>query len=175
MDSRRHTLVLMRHAKSSWNSDAVSDFDRPLNRRGQTDAPRMGKWLAQQQSEPDSIMVSPALRTRQTIAAVIDAANWQGGDVQWQQDIYGAGARCLLSLIHDLPETTDTALIVGHNPAMDDLVDYLSMEPVRLSENGKLMATASIAVFSFSRAWGEIDVGSGQLQVICRPRELVET
>lgn len=117
------TLVLARHAKSDWNM-GLPDFDRPLNSRGQADAPRMGKLLRSYQFEPDLIVSSPANRAQTTAKLVAEQLGYQGS-IQLEEGIYGSGYGSVLSIIQDLPDNSETAMLFGHNPTTENLVSYL--------------------------------------------------
>lgn len=112
------TLILMRHAKSAW-PDGVSDFDRPLNERGQKNAPRMAKFLSQEGYVPDLVLVSPAKRTQETWSLMKHAL--KGCAHQTSQSIYEASAQSLLNLIHAQSDEVNTLMLVGHNPATEVL------------------------------------------------------
>ena len=166
------TLYLMRHAKSDWHSAAQSDFDRPLNKRGSKDAARMGQWLQQHNVTPSLILASPAQRTRQTVQAVTKALDTKDKDVTFNRDLYLANRATLLKVLHAIPESTDSVLLVAHNPGMDDLVEWLSPEPLPLSDSGKLMTTAALAIFEVSGPWAKLKRGEVTLQQLLRPKEL---
>lgn len=117
------TLVLARHAKSDW-SIGSPDFDRPLNSRGEEDAPRMGKLLKAYQFEPDLIVSSPANRARTTAEMVAKEIAYNS-PIQFEEGIYGNGYGTVLSLIQDLADTADTVMLFGHNPTTENLVSFL--------------------------------------------------
>ena len=166
------TLYLMRHAKSDWHSAAQSDFDRPLNKRGSKDAARMGQWLQQHNVTPSLILASPAQRTRQTVQAVTKALDTKDKDVTYNRDLYLANRATLLKVLHSIPDTTDSVLLVAHNPGMDELVEWLSPEPPPLSGSGKLMTTAALAIFEVSGPWAKMKRGGVALQQLLRPKEM---
>ena len=166
-------LYLMRHAKSDWHSAATSDYDRPLNKRGSRDAVRMGQWLDANDLRPQVLLASPAQRTRQTVLAVAEALGVKDGEVMLNKDLYLADRATLIKVLHSLPESIDSVLLVAHNPGMDDLVEWLSPEPPPLSDSGKLMTTAAIAVFEVSGPWAKLERGKVTLQQLLRPKELV--
>jgi phosphohistidine phosphatase len=166
------TLYLMRHAKSDWHSAATSDFDRPLNKRGSKDAARMGEWLQQQNITPSLILASPAQRTRQTVLAVTANLGVNSNEIVFSRDLYLADRATLLKVLHSIPESTDSVLLVAHNPGMDDLVEWLSPEPPPLSGSGKLMTTAALAIFEVSGPWAKLKRGEVTLQQLLRPKEL---
>src|SRR5262245_33468165 len=103
MPARTKTLLLLRHAKSSWESSATADFDRPLAPRGRRDAPRMGRLLADRGPIPDIVVSSPAARARETIDLFLE-----GGDLEltpkFEKAIYAASVEALLEVVQGLPE-----------------------------------------------------------------------
>jgi len=166
------TLYLMRHAKSDWHSAAQADFDRPLNNRGSKDALRMGQWLQEQQFAPSLIISSPAQRAKQTAAAVAEAMGLDAEQIQFNKDLYLADRATLLNILRTVPAATESLLLVAHNPGLDELVDWLAPESPPLSESGKLMTTAAIAMFELPAGWAKLQRGGGILQQLLRPREL---
>lgn len=166
------TLYLMRHAKSDWHSAAQADFERPLNPRGNRDAVRMGQWLEAQGLRPQVLLASPAQRARQTALAVADTLGTKDNEVVFNQDLYLADRATLLHILRTIPAATDSVLLVAHNPGLDDLVEWLAPEPPPLSESGKLMTTAAIAMFELPGGWANLQRGRVTLQQLLRPREL---
>jgi phosphohistidine phosphatase len=166
------TLYLMRHAKSDWHSTAQSDFERPLNTRGSRDAIRMGQWLEAQGLRPHLLLASSAQRARQTMLAVVDILGIKEGEVVFNKDLYLAGRSTLVNVLRAVPGSAESVLLVAHNPGMDELVEWLALESPPLSESGKLMTTAAIAIFSLSGEWASLKPGSASLQQLVRPREL---
>ena len=166
------TLYLMRHAKSDWHSAAQADFDRPLNNRGSKDALRMGQWLDAQGLRPEVLLASPAQRARQTVLAVADKLDLKESDVVFDKDLYLADRATLLNILRTVPAATESLLLVAHNPGLDELVDWLAPESPPLSESGKLMTTAAIAMFELPAGWAKLQRGGGILQQLLRPREL---
>lgn len=115
------TLYLVRHAKSSWADLRLSDFDRQLNERGLRDAPEMGQRLKQRKIIPEIILCSPAQRTRQTLE-LLDL----GAEALFNERIYEASVDVLLDIIQALDDRFGSAMIIGHNPAIDWLAKELS-------------------------------------------------
>jgi len=116
------TLYIARHAKSSWDTPSQSDFDRPLNARGQRDAPVMADRLAALGVVPEVILASPALRARttaETYHAVL------GGELRLDERIYEASLMSLIYLVQEAFVSVDTLMIVGHNPGLTALNDRL--------------------------------------------------
>ena len=160
----------MRHAKSDWQVDAGSDFQRPLNKRGIHDAPIMGRWLVGQGLMPEKIVSSPALRARQTILAVAKELGFAGDRIIWNEEIYEASMHDLLNVIKQEAPGCNRLMLVGHNPALDALAFYLSKMTQNYMESGKLITTAAIAVFEIPGT--EINEHCAGLSAFIRPREL---
>lgn len=142
------TLILIRHAKSDW-SGFETDFDRPLSKRGHRQAPEAGRWLATHHPDIDLAVVSPANRARTTWELV---AGQIRGDiaVRYDERVYAAGTRDLLEVLWGLPETAHTAVLVGHNPGLEDLAEQLTGQWVA-------MITSAIAVLSVTGSWADLD------------------
>lgn len=161
------TLLLLRHAKSSWDDSSLRDFDRPLAPRGERDAPRIGKALRKRGTSPDLIVSSPAVRAKATIKAVIKAAKLDV-DPQFDEAIYGASSAELMRVIRRLPDSSSRALLVGHNPGFEDMVG-------RLTGLHERMPTASLACIEFQIArWDDVDDGKGKLAWLLTPKQLGE-
>ncbi len=166
-----YQLAILRHAKSDWNA-GLPDFERPLNNRGQQDAPKIGVWLKNEQWQPDSIIASPAQRARETILAVTQAAAIPAAKIAWNESLYLASMNGLLNTVKALPADTHHAMLVGHNPGMEDLVEYLSSGTLPLTDTGKLFTTANLALFEFDRPWSQLKAHSGKLLHLVRPKDL---
>ena len=178
----RHTLVLFRHAKSAWPD--VPDHDRPLARRGIRAAPVMGRWLRDAGLVPGQVLCSTARRARDT---------WQFAQpglaatppVTFDARIYGAAATDLLALVREVPPATGTLLLLGHNPAIEDLALLLATAPGAAAGPGPAGAapsdlermrskfpTAAIAVLQFSGTWPGLAPGRARLTAFVTPRDL---
>ena len=120
------TLVLVRHAKSSWKDAALADRDRPLNQRGKRDAPEMGNKLADLVGAPDLIVSSPAARAIATARIVADAVGYPVDGIREDERIYEASAAEILEVIRELDDERDRVFLFGHNPGLTDLVNALS-------------------------------------------------
>jgi phosphohistidine phosphatase len=172
------TLLVLRHAKSSWAQDGLPDHDRPLNARGLRDAPRMALHLAHAAPRPDRVLCSTALRARQTLDAVLEALPAPPPPVALEPELYLAPASRLLARLHTLPAGSPSVLLVGHNPGLEDLVRGLTAgrgdreAAARLDEGLK---TATLAVLVFEAPWRELAPASARLAALVRPKDLAAT
>jgi phosphohistidine phosphatase len=122
------TLLVLRHAKSSWNDTSLDDHERPLNKRGRRDGPRMGELVREHRLTPDVIMSSDAVRARLTAEAVAQAARY-AGEILLDRRLYIASSRDILAVLRTVRETNaGTVMIVGHNPGLEELVAQLTGE-----------------------------------------------
>ena len=119
------TLLLLRHAKSSWNDPTLDDHERPLNGRGHRDAPRMGELVRECGLMPDVVISSDAVRARFTAEAMAEAAHY-AGEILLDQRLYTAGPDDILSLLRRMRQNAETVMIVGHNPGLEELVEQLT-------------------------------------------------
>jgi phosphohistidine phosphatase len=118
-------LVLMRHAKSSWDEPATADHDRPLSARGLRDAPHMGERLAQRGIRPDLVLTSTAERARRTAALVERALDAGTLPTVTEARIYMASPAEILAVMNELDDAYGDVLVIGHNPGMTALVNLL--------------------------------------------------
>ena len=120
------TLYINRHAKSSWDSTSLSDFDRPLNKRGERDAPLMGNVLSKLVQAPQTIYSSPANRAITTAKIIAAAFNYEINNIIEDQKIYEAGVSDLMKIINNTSDNYDTIMLFGHNPTFTTISNYLS-------------------------------------------------
>jgi len=168
------TLLLMRHGKSDWQAGAADDFSRPLTKRGKRNSTRIGQWLAGHDLKPDILIASPAARTLQTGARVCKALGMEPGQIVQDERLYLADATTLLEVIRRLPSGVHTAMLIGHNPGLEELLAGLLGEATPLPADGKLMPTAALAQLRFSAGWPHQDAGQVQLVKLLRARYLDE-
>lgn len=166
-------LILMRHGKSDWDAGTLSDFDRPLARRGEKEVPRMARWLRDQKLIPGHIVSSPALRARQTTLLVVKELDCKHEDIEWRRDIYEAGMPRLLEALADLKRTAPLTLMVGHNPGMEDLVRHLA-EGSTLPKEEKLLPTAAVICLELPDDWRGLRPSAARVVAHMRPRWLKE-
>ena len=162
------TLLLMRHAKSSWADPGQPDFERPLNERGRQAAPVIGRFLVSRSLKPDIVLCSPAERARATAALVLDAAA-VAPVVRYDARIYEASAARLVEVVKEIAEPVASVLLVGHNPGFEELITLLTGARER-------MTTAALACVLFDLAtWAEVAPQTGRLAWLVRPKELAGT
>jgi len=123
-------LYLVRHAKSSWKQPALDDFERPLNRRGRSDAPRMGHWLKKKQICPDIFLSSPANRAAMTARIIAEIIGYPLSSISYVDRIYEASVSQLMDVISLIDEGAAHAFLVGHNPGLTFLANSLGDKPV---------------------------------------------
>jgi phosphohistidine phosphatase len=162
-------LILLRHAKSDWPD--VPDQERPLAKRGRRDAPVVGRWLRRHGYRPDTVICSIARRTQQTWELV---APELGGSpsVTFEPRAYAASAQTLLYLVRELPGTSRTALLIGHNPAIEELATHLAEAPGAQGpprSPGLRFPTAAVAVFEFTGDWPDLAPGQAHLLAYATP------
>jgi len=165
-------LLIMRHAKSDWNTDAPTDFERPLSKRGKQDAPRMGRWMLIQGLRPGLIVSSPAKRATKTASSACNAMDMPESEITHDPRIYEATLGDLLTVLGEQPQHENRVLLVGHNPGIAGLVSYLWGDNIQLPANGNLMPTAALAHLSMPENWTRLEYGCAQLHALIRPKEL---
>ena len=165
-------LLVFRHGKSDWSTDAPSDFERPLAPRGRKAVKRMGRWLLEQQWLPEHIVSSPAKRAKQTTLRACKFARIPETQVVWDPQIYDADTPNLLRVLARCPQDKKRVMIVGHNPGFEELVDYLGGEQVERPPGEKLMPTAALAWLEMPEQWDTLERGCARAVSITRVRDL---
>lgn len=168
----KHELLVLRHAKSAWDTNAATDFDRPLSKRGRRDAPRVGSFLLEKGLVPDYVVSSPARRAWQTVLAVCEPMGLAENDMHWDSRIYHASTGSLMDVLAESPESAGRVLIAGHNPGLEMLVQTLCKQPVPMPHDYKLMPTAAVAHLAIPTAWQDLDGGTASLISLTRARSL---
>lgn len=169
------TLTVLRHAKSSWDDAVARDFDRPLNARGQRAAVTVGRHMRSEGLAFDHVVASPAVRIVETVEQV-ETGYGSALAPEWDRRIYLASASTLLDVVHELPAGADSALLIGHNPGLEDLV--LMLVPDRVGDLlrdsvEEKFPTAALAMITFDTDdWGAIRSSAGTLVRFVRPRDL---
>jgi phosphohistidine phosphatase len=159
-------LLLLRHAKSSWKDNSVSDHDRPLNKRGKRDVPRMGWLLQKEELVPGIIMSSTAVRARDTAVRLAKSCYYKG-QINYSDSLYLGGAEAYLDALRSLRNEFKIVLVVGHNPDMEELV-------MILTEQAERIPTAALARIDLPiEDWSTLSSESkGRLARVWRPKEL---
>jgi phosphohistidine phosphatase len=159
-------LLLLRHAKSSWDNAHLSDFQRPLNERGRSDAPRIGRLLRQSDLVPGLIISSAAVRAATTAELVAEAAGYEG-EIWTREGLYHAEPETYLALLKKEADPYDRVMLVGHNPTMEELVEMLAGSWER-------MPTGAVAHFQLPiKTWAKFTTSTAAtLLNVWRPREL---
>jgi phosphohistidine phosphatase len=151
------TLVLIRHAKSSWKFPELKDFDRPLKKRGLNDAPLMGKVLKELQIMPDLIISSPAVRAITTAKMIASELGYNETLINTDPKIYLESKSRLMKTINKIDDRYNTVYLVSHNPGLTDLANGLTGESI---DN---IPTSGVMVIQFEcDSWSEVEKGKGK-------------
>lgn len=167
------TLILMRHLKSGWEDPSLTDHERPLSQRGIDDGAAMRAALSARLPRPDAVLCSTARRTRETLKAVLPEI--PEAAVDFADAVYEASAQTLMRLASMLPETAETALILGHNPGMFDFAWTLVRRAEAAGHPGltRFPTGATLGLALPIAAWSEIGPGRGAILACFSPKTLV--
>ena len=168
---KRRELIILRHAKSAWDTDAPADFDRPLALRGLRASKRMGRYIVETGLIPDAVVCSTATRAVQTVLGVAQAARFTLRTVRFEGAIYEASLSMLLEVLGDCDPEAHRTMIVGHNPGLEYLLDHLA-GGVPVPGDGKLLPTAALARVDLPGDWRRLERGRGKLLGLTRVRDL---
>ncbi len=162
------TLLILRHAKSSWRDEGMDDHDRPLNKRGKRDAPRMGQLLQSADLPPELIISSTAKRARKTASKVAKKCRYEGV-IELTGELYLAPPENYLQVLRNVPDQYQRVMVVGHNPGLEELLGLLTGQHTPLP-------TAALANIELPiNCWRDLDESSpGTLLALWRPKELEE-
>jgi phosphohistidine phosphatase len=160
-------LLLLRHAKSDWDSGAATDHDRPLAGRGRKSARAMGRFISLAGLVPDYAVTSSAVRARTTLQLAMEAGEW-ACPVNEARELYHASAADVLAVVGECAESDDTVLVVGHQPTWGAVVEQLTGASTR-------MATGTLVGIDLGiDSWSWIRPGLGELAFIIPPRLLTD-
>jgi phosphohistidine phosphatase len=169
------TLLLLRHAKSSWDDPTLEDFDRPLAPRGRKAAPLMACYLKKMGLRPDLVLCSPAARARQTWSLVSQSLDSKI-EVKDMRGLYLAAPSRLLDFICRASDRATCVMLVGHNPGMEHLAMALAgplSNPTAVAKLHSKFPTAALAEIEFEvAAWTAVARGEGCLKRFIRPQDL---
>lgn len=163
----KRRLIVMRHAKSSWKSEARTDHGRPLNERGRRDAPKVARRLVELGWEPERVLSSDSARTRETFERMVERFESKPR-AHFRRSLYHAGIEKLRQEVSTLPEELRCVLVLGHNPGWDEAVHWLCGKAVELK-------TANAALLTLSaKSWKQATTreGAWTLKDVIRSREL---
>jgi phosphohistidine phosphatase len=164
------TLLILRHAKSSWKFPDLADHDRPLNSRGKRDAPLIGRILSEEHLIPDLIVTSSAVRAHATAKKVAKASGYRG-QIEIESSLYRGGPPAYLDIVRNQPDRNEKLLVVGHNPDVEQILNIFTGTEV-------IMPTCALAHISLVlERWTDLSSNTkGKLVKIWRPKDLtVET
>lgn len=159
-------LSVVRHAKSDWNDPTLSDAERPLNARGQRDAPAMGQRLAAEECRPDLMVSSPATRAMQTATLLATELGYPPEAIVQVDVIYEASLGTLQSVVESLPDNATHVMLIGHNPGFESLCNYIDPDqPV-------VMTTCNVAQYELDiESWSAFDMGCGERYFHYTPKD----
>jgi phosphohistidine phosphatase len=161
------TLYLLRHAKSDWNADFGTDFERPLNKRGRRAAEAVGEFLAGAGWVPDVALASSAVRTRDTIARAAAAGDWKC-DIELLDELYSGNPKHIFAVLRARSRKLRSVMIVGHETAMSETTSLI------LGKAQIRFPTAAVACMELDiKHWKELEPGCGHLLFFLPPRLLV--
>ena len=160
-------LILIRHAKSSWDDASLTDRERTLNKRGKRDAPAMGRLLKEKGLRPDHILSSPAKRALKTAKLIAEQLDYPKKKIDTKDEIYGQGLDALVELIAGLDDGWDRVFLTGHNPELTELANRLIGAGI---DNVPTCGVVSV-VFS-AQHWRDCAREGGRLAFFERPAKL---
>ncbi len=163
-------LLLIRHAKSSWDDPALADHDRPLAPRGRHAAERMRGHLEGQGLKPELVLCSSSRRTRETLDLLAPA--FGAAERSFEEGLYGAGSAELLERLREVPDDIGTVALIGHNPGVQDLALGLADKGKDLDRAREKFPTGALAVLGFDGPWRDLEAGTARLESFVTPREL---
>lgn len=167
-------LLLLRHGKSEWHQQGREDIERMLTDDGRQESASVARWLVANDLQPDHVLASTAVRTRQTYELICSGLD-HAPLVSVLDELYLAAPSTLLAHIEAIPDTTDIAMMVGHNPGLEELARMLAgPDPDPDSMRGLMLGipTAGLAVLTLAGdSWSALSVDGSRLEAFVRPGE----
>ena len=164
------TIILVRHAKSSWKDLSLDDLDRPLNKRGKRDAPFMGEKLKEMEIMPDLILSSPAKRAKKTAIAIAKAIGYPKKKITYDNNMYHASAWYLLEMVRNQDNKNETIMLFGHNPDFNIFADMLlKQNPVY-----NIVTTGVYCIRFDVNKWEKVQEGKGEAVFFDYPKRYTE-
>ena len=159
------SLLIIRHAKSSWDDPGLDDFDRPLNKRGKRDAPEMGKRLRKADYSPDLMISSPAKRALDTCRVIAEKLDYPSENIRTDERLYHASTAEFLQVLSEINDKYHKVVIFGHNPGLTDFANRLNHSSIiNIPTSGMVLAELDI------RSWKEIGPGKGKMKFFDYPK-----
>jgi phosphohistidine phosphatase len=165
-----HALYLLRHAKSSWADPTLSDHERPLAPRGRRDAKRIAKHLRRLGVEPEVVLCSSAARARETLDLIRHAV--AASTVMLEDDLYGASSDHLLTRVRLVPDAVASVMLIGHNPALQQLALVLASTGDELERLEAKFPTAALATLALPKTWSRLAPAEATLTEYVVPKQL---
>jgi phosphohistidine phosphatase len=162
----KRELILIRHAKSSWEDASLDDFDRPLNKRGKRDGPKMAEYIVSIVPEIDLLLCSAAKRTRLTAQFFIEEWKLKDEQIMYLEDLYLASPRTIEQVIRSVDKKVERLALIGHNPGLTEVVNLIPH--VHLDN----LPTAGIYRASFKENWEKFRFKHLEHQAIVYPKML---
>lgn len=168
-------VVLLRHAKSSWDNPELDDHDRPLNKRGRSASPVIGAWLAHKRHLPDRILCSTATRARQTLKR-LELPEPALASVDFLPDLYHACPDAMLEILREVDSKSAAVMIIGHQPGLSAFARLLSdRASARCKRAYEHFPTAAAAVLEGNvTRWKDLGYGMANFTDFAKPRELMD-
>jgi phosphohistidine phosphatase len=158
-------LTLIRHAKSSWKHPGLTDFERPLNARGERDAPRMARRFAAAEPRPDLLLASSAERAERTARSFAAAIGMADAEIGLERALYLASPSGLLEAVREVDDAVDHLALVAHNPGITDFLEILAGARI---DN---LPTCGVARLRLDiDSWSDVAPGCGQLLDLDTPK-----
>jgi phosphohistidine phosphatase len=157
-------LYVLRHAKSSWDDPALADHDRPLAARGHKAVKLLAEHVREHRISPAQVLCSTALRARETLDGVAP-----GGERLIEPELYGASAGEWIERLKRVPAETESVMVIGHNPALQQLVLALAGHDGTVERK---FPTGALATVTLECQWSELEPGRGELTELVRPKDL---
>jgi phosphohistidine phosphatase len=165
-----HALYLLRHAKSSWDDPTLADRERPLAPRGRRDAKLIAEHLRRTGFEPELVLCSSAVRTRETLELVRPALG--DATVVFEEELYGASSEELVARIRVVPDAVESVMVIGHNPGLHELALFLASAGDELERLEVKFPTAALATFDLPKSWSELAPAEATLAAYVVPKQL---
>jgi phosphohistidine phosphatase len=162
-------LYLLRHAKSSWKEPGLDDHDRPLNKRGRQSAKIMAKYLSRAEIKPDLVICSTATRAKQTLDPIVKAINPK---IILERKVFEGAQQELWKQLWNIPKGTKSVLLIGHNPALQNLALELSETDKPLPFANQKFPTGAMASFRFHGGWRALEPHAAELISFITPKTI---